>query len=91
MLGMTHREFGSIAQRAENYWKIFPQEQVADYGRADGMVFYGWMAKCAVLFLDAYLKHDAAAQAFLKKSPAENGVPQHFLWVMDRPAQGPAP
>jgi hypothetical protein len=38
-------------------------------------------------FLDAYLKHDASAKAFLQRTPAENGVPEHFMGITVRPAQ----
>ncbi len=30
-------------------------------------------------FLNAYLKHDSGAEAFLKRTPLRNGVPQHLL------------
>src|SRR6185312_10116296 len=40
---------------------------------------------------DAYLKHDAAGRAFLKNTPAENGVPPHFLTVSFRAAKGIPP
>ena len=74
-------------QRNEGTWKNFPQVQKADYGREDGIAGYAWMSRYTVQFLDAYLKHDAAAMAYLKKTPAENGVPQHFLSVTYRTAK----
>jgi tetratricopeptide (TPR) repeat protein len=37
-------------------------------------------------FLDAYLKHDASAMAFLKRSPDDNEVPKHVLNVSFRAA-----
>jgi dienelactone hydrolase len=88
MLGMTHGEFSSSNQRNEGFWKYFPEDQKADYGRADGAVGYKWAAQYTLEFLDAYLKHDAMALAFLKKTPAENGAPQHFLSASYRPAKG---
>ena len=39
-------------------------------------------------FLDAYLKHDASAKAFLEKTPAENGVPKHFMGITFVPRRG---
>ncbi len=41
-------------------------------------------------FLDAYLKHDASAKVFLEKTPAQNGVPEHFMGIKFRPAQKPS-
>jgi tetratricopeptide (TPR) repeat protein len=89
MLGMVHVEHSSMYQRNEDVWKGFSEQQVADYGREDGIVGYAWIARYTLHFLDAYLKHDAAAMAWLKKTPAENGAPQHFLSASYRPASGP--
>lgn len=91
MLGMTHGEFGSSHQRNESSWKRFPEDQKADYGREDGAAGYKWAAQYTLEFLDAYLKHDAMAMAFLKKAPAENGAPQHFLSASYRAAKGLPP
>jgi tetratricopeptide (TPR) repeat protein len=46
------------------------------------------MARYTLQFLNAYLKHDAAAMAYLKRKPAENGAPKHFLSVDFRAARG---
>jgi dienelactone hydrolase len=78
MLGMAHPEFSSMFQRRETA-KRFAENQKADYGRDDANTGYAWVARYTVEFLDAYLKHDAAATAFLKRTPAENGVPKHFM------------
>ena len=88
MLGMVHQEFSSMYQRNEDVWKDFAEGQKADYGREDGIPGYAWVARYTLEFLDAYLKHDAAAMAWLKKTPAENGVPRHFLSVSYRAATG---
>jgi tetratricopeptide (TPR) repeat protein len=88
MLGLVHVEHSSMYQRNEDIWKGFSEQQIADYGREDGIVGYAWIARYTVHFLDAYLKHDATAMAWLKKTPAENGAPQHFLSVSYRPAKG---
>jgi len=68
MLGFVHVEHSSMYQRNEDIWKRFPQEQIADYGRADGIVGYAWIARYTLHFLDAYFKHDADALAWLKKT-----------------------
>lgn len=88
MLGLVHQEFSSMYQRNEEVWKEFPDAHNADYGREDGIPGYAWVARYTVHFLDAYLKHDAEALAYLKKTPAENGVPAHFMAVNYRAAKG---
>jgi tetratricopeptide (TPR) repeat protein len=88
MLGLVHVEHSSMYQRNEDTWKSFSQQQIADYGREDGIAGYAWIARYTLHFLDAYLKHDAAAMAWIKKTPADNGVPQHLLSVSYQPAKG---
>ena len=88
MLGLVHVEHSSMYQRNEDVWKSFSEQQIADYDRADGIAGYAWIARYTVHFLDAYLKHDAAALAWIKKTPAENGAPNHFLSASYRPAKG---
>jgi dienelactone hydrolase/predicted negative regulator of RcsB-dependent stress response len=88
MLGLVHVEYSSMYQRNEDIWKEFPAAQKADYGREDGITGYAWVARYTLKFLDAYLKHDSAATAYLTKTPAENGVPKHFMTVNYRPAKG---
>lgn len=91
MLGMMHQEFSSMYQRNEDVWKDSAGSFKADFGREDGIPGYAWVAHYTLEFLDAYLKHDTAALAWLKKTPAENGVPKHFLSVDIRAAKGIAP
>jgi tetratricopeptide (TPR) repeat protein len=88
MLGLVHVEFSSMYQRNEDIWKGFAANHKADYGREDGITGYAWVARYTLQFLDAYLKHEPAAIAYLKRTPAENGVPRHFMWVNYRPAKG---
>lgn len=88
MLGLTHGEFSSMFQRDENFWKGSAKFMKADYTRADGITGYAWVTRYAVHFLDAYLKHDASAMDWLKKSPAENGAPLHFLTSSYRAGSG---
>jgi predicted dienelactone hydrolase len=89
MLGMSHPEFSSMFQRKESAQR-FAENQVADYEREDANTSYAWVALYTLNFLHAYLKHDASAKAFLEKTPAENGVPQHFMGIKFRPAQKPS-
>jgi hypothetical protein len=41
-------------------------------------------------FLNAYLKNESQAGEFLKRTPAENGVPQHLMAITIRRAQAKA-
>ena len=84
MLGMAHPEFSSMFQRKESAER-FAENQVADDGREDANRSYAWVALYTLNFLDAYLKHDASAKAFLEKTPADNGVPKHFMGFKFRP------
>jgi tetratricopeptide (TPR) repeat protein len=90
-LALAHVEHSSMYQRNEDVWKGFAEQQKADYGREDGIVGYAWVARYTLHFLDAYLKRDPEALAWLKKTPAENGVPQHLISVNFRAAKGLPP
>ena len=87
-LALVHVEHSSMYQRNEEIWKEYPSSHKADYSRADGIVGYAWIARYTLKFLDAYLKQDADAMAFLKKPPAEVGVPPHLLTVDFRAEKG---
>jgi dienelactone hydrolase len=88
MLGLTHGEFSSMFQRDENFWKESAGHMKADYTRADGITGYAWVARYTLTFLDAYLMHDTTAMEWLKKTPAENGAPSHFLTASFRAGTG---
>ena len=90
MLGMAHPEFSSMFRRRESA-KRFAENRVADYGRDDANTSYAWVALYTLNFLNAYLKHDTSAKAFLERTPAENGVPKHFMGITFRPAQKVSP
>ncbi|MGA7439229.1 MAG: hypothetical protein WBW32_14000 [Luteibacter sp.] len=85
MLGMSHGEFGAMFQRRKSA-EHFAEDQIADYGRDDANTSHAWSARYILAFLDAYLKHDTAATAFLKRVPSENSVPSHFMAVSFRAA-----
>jgi len=87
MLGLVHEEFSSLFQRDENVWKMYSENHKADYTRADGAVGYALIARYTLNFLNAYLKHDASAAAFLRRTPAENGAPLHTVQVSFRKAK----
>jgi dienelactone hydrolase/predicted negative regulator of RcsB-dependent stress response len=85
---LVHTEHSSMYQRNEDTWKGYARSHKADYSRADGIVGYAWVARYTREFLDAYLKHDAQAMAFLKETPAEVGVPLHMMTVDFRAGKG---
>jgi tetratricopeptide (TPR) repeat protein len=91
MLGICHGFFTSLYQRNEDTWwelaHVWPTMQ-DDYGREDAITGYAWTARYALRFLDAYLKHDEPALAYLKRTPAENGVPAHVMAVSYRAPAG---
>jgi predicted dienelactone hydrolase len=86
MLGMAHPEFSSMFQRRESEQR-FAENQIADYGRDDANTSYAWMALYTLKFLDACLKQDPSAKKFLERTPAQNGVPKHFMGVTLRAAE----
>jgi len=86
MVGMSHGQFGAMQQRRKSD-QSFAEDQVADYDRDDANTSHGWVARYVLRFLDATINHDPAAEAFLKRTPAQNGVPRHFMAVKFRPAQ----
>lgn len=90
-LALIHTEHSSMYQRDEDIWKNYAEVKKADYTREDGIAGYAWMCRYTLHFLDAYLKHDAAERAFLKNTPAENGIPPHFITVSFRAAKGIPP
>jgi hypothetical protein len=80
MVGMSHPEFCSMFQRMKNA-ATFAEDEVADYGREDVNTSYSWVALYELQFLNAYVKHDASAKAFLGRNPAESGVPKHIMEI----------
>jgi pimeloyl-ACP methyl ester carboxylesterase len=90
MLGLSHAEMTSMGQRNEEVWQRILNENPlvkADYDREDGITGYAWMARYTLRFIDAYLKHDVEAKAFLRRSPRENGVPRHAMATHFRAAR----
>ena len=77
-----------MLQRNEDFWKEYAGDHKGDYSREDGVTGYAWICRYTLNFLNAYLKHDAAAAAFLRKTAAENGAPPHLLTADFRAAKG---
>jgi tetratricopeptide (TPR) repeat protein len=84
MVGISHPEFCSMFERMKNA-ATFAEDQVADYGREDANTSYSRVALYLLQFLNAYVKHDAPAKAFLGRTPADNGVPMHIMGIIFRP------
>lgn len=87
MLAISHIQFSSFYQRSERFRKEGLHFVPADYSLEDGAISYNWIARYTLEFLNAYLKNDSQAGAFLKNTPAENGVPQHLVAITMRKAQ----
>jgi hypothetical protein len=90
MLAISHIQFSSLYQRSERFEKEGIQFAPADYSLEDGAISYNWIARYTLEFLNAYLKHDSQSAAFLRSTPAENGVPQHLMAITIRRAQAKA-
>ncbi len=86
LLGVSHIQFSSLYQRSERFRKEALQFSPADYSIEEGAVSYNWMSRYTLEFLNAYLKSDGAAALFLRRTPAENGVPKHLMAASLRPA-----
>lgn len=82
MLAMQHEDFAADTQRYN------PALGSATFTVDEARSGYTWMSRYSLAFLDAYLKSDAAALAFLHASPASNGVPPN---VMSMSARAPLP
>jgi dienelactone hydrolase len=87
LLATSHIQFSSLYQRSERFKKEGIQFVPADYSLEDGAISYNWIARYTLEFLNAYLKNDSQAGAFLRSTPAENGVPQHLMAIAIRKAQ----
>lgn len=77
---MRHGDFDAFLLR------FGPDASFGDYTREEVSVAYSWMARYVHRFLDAYLKSDASAKAFINNKPGANGVPQRFMSTDIRPA-----
>lgn len=81
MYPMSHRHFSG--------WNLrFADERAfGDYQRADVLQAYRSGVLYIHKFLDAYLKKDAAALAFMKQSPLKNGIAPQVMAMRHAPAQ----
>jgi dienelactone hydrolase len=86
LLGVSHIQFSSLYQRSERFGREALQFSPADYSLEEGAESYNWMARYTLEFVDAYLKRNAAAMKFLKRTPVENHVSKHLMAAQFRPA-----
>jgi dienelactone hydrolase len=85
MQPMEHRDFAGQSIR------LSTDATFIDYSRDEVRAAYSWTVRYTRAFLDAYLKQDAAALAFLKAKPIANGAPKHMMTMKMRPAAATPP
>jgi dienelactone hydrolase len=85
MRPMTHQDFASDGLRFAN------EERFGEYTRDEVSLAHSWTARYVERFLDAYLKNDEQAMAFLDNRPAANQAPAHMLSVERRKGGGIPP
>jgi dienelactone hydrolase len=85
MRPMIHQHFASDFLRYAN------EAQFGEYSRDEISLAHSWAARYVERFLDAYLKNDAKAMAFLDNKPAANKAPAHMLAVERRKGAGTPP
>jgi dienelactone hydrolase len=85
MRPMGHMDFTSSALR------VFTDKHFDEYSRDEVSMAHSWTARYVERFLDAYLKNDAQAMAFLDTPPSANKAPAHMLSVERRKGGGIAP
>ncbi|QGZ41965.1 dienelactone hydrolase family protein [Pseudoduganella flava] len=82
---MRHSDFAATGVR------LAPDSAFREYNRDEVRGAYGWMARYVLGFLDAHLKNDAQARAFLANQPVANGAPKHTISLDARPGSGAPP
>jgi len=85
MRPMTHGDFAAVTHHYAN------DGHFGEYARDEVAMAYSWTARYVERFLDAYLKNDARAMAFLDNKPAANKTPAHMLAVERRKGAGTPP
>jgi len=82
---MEHADFASDGLRFVN------DKRFGEYSRDEVSMAHSWTARYVERFLDAYLKNDAKAMAFLDKQPSANQAPAHMMSVERRKGAGTPP
>lgn len=82
---LKHAEFSSTLPLLYGYETDDPNAPTKDVRRI--LAGYHVVCQYTKTFLDAWLKESAEAQGFLRRSPAENGIPEDVLTMTRRPAR----
>jgi dienelactone hydrolase len=82
---MQHGHFAS------NNVLLAGDERFEDYTREEVTTAYGWAGRYVRSFLDAHLKGDVAALAFLNAAEKDTGAPPHLLRLSTRRSAGAPP
>jgi dienelactone hydrolase len=85
MRPMIHQDFASDGLRFANGARF------GEYSRDEVSMAHSWAARYVERFLDAYLKDDRQALAFLDNKPSANRAPAHMLSVERRKGAGTPP
>jgi dienelactone hydrolase len=85
MRPMIHQDFASDGLRFANGARF------GEYSRDEVSMAHSWTARYVERFLDAYLKNDRQALAFLDNKPSANKAPAHMLSVERRKGGGIPP
>lgn len=85
LLPMKHADFSSY------YLRVAQDDAFGDYTRDEIALAHSWAMRYVARFLDAYLKNDGAALAFVTGTPAANGAPPHMMVADIRRAKAQAP
>jgi dienelactone hydrolase len=85
MRPMKHGDFAAVGHH------FATDGQFDEYSRDEVSMAYSWTARYVERFLDAYLKNDAKAMAFLDNKPSANKAPAHMLAVERRKGGGTPP
>ncbi|MRW92034.1 dienelactone hydrolase [Duganella sp. FT80W] len=85
MQPMVHGDFSAAGLR------LTIPDAAADYSRAEVLTAYNWSLRYVGQFLNAYLKEDQQALAFLQKPATQNGSPRHLMTIEQRKASAKPP
>jgi dienelactone hydrolase len=85
MRPMIHQHFASDGLRFSS------EGAFGEYSRDEVSLAHSWAMRYVARFLDAYLKNDAKAIAFLDNKPAANKAPAHMLKIERRKGGGTPP
>lgn len=88
---VTMRRFGH-GNFSSNFAMLWGQRRPGEPTQAEDLDGYVVLSRYVLAFFDGYLRHDAAARAWLARAPEANGVPAGVVDVAFRPARSePAP